>query len=75
MIEALGVPHTEVELILVNGESSPFERIVCDGDRIAVYPNSNRSISRRCYVSASNRCAKSASWRTPISAAWRICCA
>ncbi|ABF07060.1 MULTISPECIES: Mut7-C RNAse domain-containing protein [Cupriavidus] len=38
MIEALGVPHTEVELILVNGESSPFERIVCDGDRIAVYP-------------------------------------
>ena len=38
MIEALGVPHTEVELILVNGESSGFERILCDGDRVAVYP-------------------------------------
>jgi len=38
MIEALGVPHTEVEVILVNGESSPFERVVADGDRVAVYP-------------------------------------
>lgn len=38
MIEALGVPHTEVELILVNGESAPFARIVEDGDRVAVYP-------------------------------------
>ncbi|MGO4332698.1 Mut7-C RNAse domain-containing protein [Cupriavidus sp. 2TAF22] len=38
MIEALGVPHTEVELILVNGESSAFERTLEDGDRVAVYP-------------------------------------
>ncbi|GJG96014.1 Mut7-C ubiquitin/RNAse domain-containing protein [Cupriavidus pauculus] len=38
MIESLGVPHTEVDLILVNGESSPFERVVRDGDRVAVYP-------------------------------------
>jgi len=38
MIEALGVPHTEVELILVNGESCGFERLLCDGDRVAVYP-------------------------------------
>lgn len=38
MIEALGVPHTEVELVLVNGESSTFERLVEEGDRIAVYP-------------------------------------
>ncbi|WP_454762644.1 Mut7-C RNAse domain-containing protein [Cupriavidus campinensis] len=38
MIEALGVPHTEVELILVNGESVPFDRILQDGDRVAVYP-------------------------------------
>ena len=38
MIEALGVPHTEVELILVNGESVGFERPIADGDRIAVYP-------------------------------------
>ncbi|MFP3755333.1 MULTISPECIES: Mut7-C RNAse domain-containing protein [Cupriavidus] len=38
MIEALGVPHTEVELILVNGESVPFDRPLQDGDRVAVYP-------------------------------------
>lgn len=38
MIEALGVPHTEVELILVNGESVGFDRLLCDGDRVAVYP-------------------------------------
>lgn len=38
MIEALGVPHTEVELILVNGESVGLDRPIADGDRIAVYP-------------------------------------
>ncbi|MBW0448779.1 twitching motility protein PilT [bacterium M00.F.Ca.ET.228.01.1.1] len=37
-IEALGVPHTEVELILVNGESVGFNHPVADGDRVAVYP-------------------------------------
>ena len=38
MIEAIGVPHTEVELILVNGESSNLDRLLADGDRVAVYP-------------------------------------
>ncbi|KGW35670.1 thiS family protein [Burkholderia pseudomallei MSHR2451] len=38
-IEALGVPHTEVELILVNGESTPFSHVLEEGDRVAVYPN------------------------------------
>ncbi|MDQ1314287.1 MAG: Mut7-C ubiquitin/RNAse protein [Pseudomonadota bacterium] len=38
MIEALGVPHTEVELILVNGVSSDFSRQIEDGDRVEVYP-------------------------------------
>ncbi|MFC0251737.1 Mut7-C RNAse domain-containing protein [Massilia consociata] len=38
MIEALGVPHTEVELVLVNGESSGFGRLLAQGDRVAVYP-------------------------------------
>lgn len=38
MIEALGVPHTEVELILINGASVAFERLLQDGDRVAVYP-------------------------------------
>jgi uncharacterized protein with PIN domain len=38
MIEALGVPHTEVELVLVNGESVGFDRVLRDGERVAVYP-------------------------------------
>lgn len=38
MIEALGVPHTEVELVLVNGESVGFDRPLQEGDRVAVYP-------------------------------------
>ena len=38
MIESFGVPHTEVEIILVNGESVDFSYIVQDGDYISVYP-------------------------------------
>lgn len=37
-IEALGVPHTEVELILVNGVSVDFHYPLRHGDRVAVYP-------------------------------------
>lgn len=38
MIEALGVPHPEVDLILANGQSVDFSYLVRDGDRIVVYP-------------------------------------
>ena len=38
MIESLGVPHPEIELILVNGRSVDFSCIVGDGDHISVYP-------------------------------------
>jgi uncharacterized protein with PIN domain len=38
MVEALGVPHTEVELVLVNGESTGLDDILEEGDRVAVYP-------------------------------------
>jgi uncharacterized protein with PIN domain/sulfur carrier protein ThiS len=38
MIESLGVPHTEVDLILVNGISVDFRHMVRDGDSISVYP-------------------------------------
>ncbi|UCH82987.1 MAG: Mut7-C ubiquitin/RNAse domain-containing protein [Candidatus Latescibacterota bacterium] len=37
-IEALGVPHTEIELILVNGVSVGFAHHLADGDRVSVYP-------------------------------------
>ncbi|MEN8107522.1 MAG: Mut7-C RNAse domain-containing protein [Pseudomonadota bacterium] len=38
MIESFGVPHTEVDIILVNGNPVDFSHIVKDGDRISVYP-------------------------------------
>lgn len=38
IIESFGVPHTEVDLVIVNGESSDFARLIRDGDRVSVYP-------------------------------------
>jgi uncharacterized protein with PIN domain len=38
LIEVAGVPHTEVDLVIVNSESVDFAYRVRDGDRIAVYP-------------------------------------
>lgn len=38
LIESIGVPHTEIDLIIVNGESVDFNYIVKDGDHISVYP-------------------------------------
>lgn len=38
LIESLGVPHTEVDLILVNGNSVNFKYLINDGDDISVYP-------------------------------------
>ncbi len=38
LIESIGVPHVEVDLILVNGTSVDFKYIVRDGDQISVYP-------------------------------------
>ena len=37
-IEAFGVPHAEIDLILANGEPAAFSRLLQDGDRISVYP-------------------------------------
>ena len=37
-VEAVGVPHTEIDLILVNGKSESFTYHLRDGDRVAVYP-------------------------------------
>jgi len=37
-IEAIGVPHVEVDLVIANGRSVDFSYRLHDGDRIAVYP-------------------------------------
>ncbi|WP_417787069.1 Mut7-C RNAse domain-containing protein [Stutzerimonas xanthomarina] len=42
MIEALGVPHTEVALVLANGTPVGLDWAINDGDRIAVYPKFER---------------------------------
>lgn len=38
VIESMGVPHVEVDIILVNGASVDFSYIVNDNDRISVFP-------------------------------------
>lgn len=38
VVESFGVPHTEVDLILVNGVSVDFSYKLQDQDRVAIYP-------------------------------------
>ena len=38
VIESFGVPHTEVDLVLVNGNSVGFDYLINDGDDISVFP-------------------------------------
>jgi uncharacterized protein with PIN domain/sulfur carrier protein ThiS len=38
LVESLGVPHTEIEIILVNGVSVGLDKRLQDGDRVSVYP-------------------------------------
>jgi hypothetical protein len=38
IVETIGVPHTEIDLILVNGESVDFCYQMQGGERVAVYP-------------------------------------
>jgi uncharacterized protein with PIN domain len=37
-IESLGVPHPEVDLVLVDGQSVGFGHLLTGGERVAVYP-------------------------------------
>jgi uncharacterized protein with PIN domain len=41
-IESFGVPHTEIDLILVDGRSVRFDRRLQGGERVAVYPEFER---------------------------------
>lgn len=38
VLEAMGIPHTEVDLIVVNGDAKDFAHRPAPGDRIAAYP-------------------------------------
>lgn len=37
-VEAIGVPHTEIDLILIDGESVGFNYKMCGGEHVSVYP-------------------------------------
>ena len=37
-IESAGVPHTEIDLVLVDGVSVGFDHVLRGGERVAVYP-------------------------------------
>lgn len=45
MIEALGVPHTEVGAIEVDGEDAGFDRRLREGDRVDIHPEDGSSRS------------------------------
>ncbi len=49
-IEAIGVPHTEVDVILVDGKSVDFGHLLQGGEHVAVYP-----VFERCDVSSVTR--------------------
>lgn len=38
LVESYGIPHTEIDLILVNGNSVDFSYLINDADKISVYP-------------------------------------
>lgn len=38
LVERAGIPHVEIDLLLVNGEPAAFDRLLQEGDRIAVFP-------------------------------------
>lgn len=45
LIESLGVPHTEVQDILVNQSSVDFSYLVQDGDVVVVYPQDRQQLT------------------------------
>jgi uncharacterized protein len=49
VVEGLGVPHTEVDLILVDGRSARFLHRLRGGERVAVYPMFERLDIRPLY--------------------------
>ena len=38
LLSLLGVPQSEVDLVLVNGEPVPFSRVLAHNDRVSIYP-------------------------------------
>jgi len=41
-IQAIGIPHIEVDLIIVNGKSIDFEYLMIGGEKIQIYPKNTK---------------------------------
>jgi len=52
LIESIGVPHTEVDVIMVNGKSVDFTYLLQHGDHIEVFPVLNSSVLTELSASA-----------------------
>jgi uncharacterized protein with PIN domain len=53
VIESLGVPHTEVDLILVDGTPVGYDHLVSGGEHISVFPSGgSRNIARESRLQA-----------------------
>ncbi len=38
LIDALGIPHQDIAILLVNGRDATLERVLQDGDAVSVFP-------------------------------------
>lgn len=56
LIESIGVPHTEVDLIIVNDESVDFNHLIQDHDRIEVLPKLKSSELTELHISPLRHC-------------------
>ena len=64
LIESEGVPHPEIERILVNGKPQMLDALVIDGDCICVYPSESRLIFLWNHILAARHCRRHSSWPT-----------
>ena len=56
LIESIGVPHTEIDLIIINGVSVDFDYLIQSGDQIKLYPILKLSESESLDISPLNHC-------------------
>ena len=56
LVESIGVPHTEIDLIIVNGESVNFDYLVQGGDQIKLYPVLKASVFESLDISPLRHC-------------------
>ncbi|MDH5611882.1 MAG: Mut7-C ubiquitin/RNAse domain-containing protein [Gammaproteobacteria bacterium] len=56
LIESIGVPHTEIDLIIVNGKSVDLNYTVQNGDQISLYPTLKQGVNELQTISPLIHC-------------------